>query len=65
MSEPEFLTAPVMSEPEMVIAAPPPPIPAEESISSGGGSVYEALSEAAEPESIRWAQGDVWCTMYI
>lgn len=45
MSEPEVVAAPVMSEPE--ILAMPAPEPAS------AAPVYEALAEAAEPESIR------------
>ena len=45
MSEPEIVGAPVMNE--TIISAPPPAAPEKT------GPVYDALSEAAEPESIR------------
>ena len=48
-SEPEILAAPVMSEPEIVPSAVPTAVPT----AVAAAPVYEALAEAAEPESIR------------
>ena len=48
MSEPEVVAAPSISEPEILAMPAPEPAAPEPA-----APVYEALAEAAEPESIR------------
>ena len=49
MSEPEVVAAPSISEPEILAMPAPEPAAPEPA-----APVYEALAEAAEPESIRY-----------